>query len=200
MQQQEIDEALEALPGKRWRWLFTPDSRWLNTVNTTSMRTVNAIRMFIGVTLLWAAIEIAVVWSALTRCGGWTALTLGEGESAAKVLLLCEESLATARLLDFAAALFESYGLILAAMAGIAVAEAIGKRATDTEHRERVEKAKKAPVIVPVPVTGERQAQAPVSQTVNVGEDAIAAAKPAPSEARPTQGMDDSRVDDERGS
>jgi hypothetical protein len=47
----------------------------------------------------------------------------------------------------------------------LAVGGSIGKRLTDTEHRVRVEQAKKAPVIVQPPVTQEHQGQ---QTTVNV--------------------------------
>lgn len=211
IQQEQVDHAMAAMPSARWRWLFTPDPRWLASVNTTALRTVNAIRMFVGVTILFAVMFVGVVGYALTRCGiridvlGHKVFQLmpPPGKLSVADWRLCEESLATARMLDFASALFTSYALLLAGMAGIALGAMAVKRFSDTEHRVEVEKAKKAPIIVP-PVTGEHQALPPIQQTVNVGDDAVAAAqagegvipepKPKP---RPTG---DARVDDESGS
>jgi H+/Cl- antiporter ClcA len=73
-------------------------------------------------------------------------------------------------MLDFSINLFDSYALLLAAMAAVALGAMVGKRLTDTEHRERVERAKKAPVVVAGPMTGEHQAQQGGQQVnVNLG-------------------------------
>jgi hypothetical protein len=160
-QQQVIDEALSSLPSQRWRWLFTPDPKWLASVNTGTLREVNAVRMFVVTTLLMVVLELGVMVYAFGRCHYQG--PLGPGETAAVVRRLCEESLATARMLDFVSSLFGSYCLLLGGMAGIAVGAMIGKRATDTEHRERVEQAKKAPVLI-APVTQEHPVQ-PVTIT-----------------------------------
>lgn len=173
-QQQQIDEALAALPSAKWRWLFTPDPKWLAAVNTTTLREVNAVRMFVAITVLFAVIFFGVVAFALTRCGivlhlfGWKVFQLlpPPGRLSVADWRLCEESLAAARLLDFSSGLFTSYSLLLAAMATVALGAMVGKRLTDTEHRVKVEEAKK-PVTI-TQVTSERPTMAPVQQTVNV--------------------------------
>ncbi len=185
----EQQQALDAATGVvRGGWFWQPDPAWLNAVNTTNYRTVNAIRAFVGATALWMVIEIAVVWTALTRCGFRHYGQLGAGETLSMAKRLCEESLATARLFDFAATLFDSYALLLAGMAGIAVAANAVKRATDTEHRVAVEtaKAKAAPPTV----------VAQGQSTVEVTNEA----KPTTAEqpAIPARPTGDARVDDER--
>lgn len=188
-QAQQVEDALAAMPGPRWGWLFTPDPKWLAAVNTTTLREVNAVRMFVLVTLLWNGLASVVTGFALGRCYMMPATLVGT-ETMATVRQLCEESLATHRMLDFAAGLFDSYGILLAAMASVAAGAMWVKRATDTEHRVRVEEAKKAPVLLAGPVTAEHPAPpAPVSQTVTVNGDALAAKR--------EQGGD-SRDDDER--
>jgi hypothetical protein len=182
-QQQTIDDAMAALPSARWRWLFTPDPRWLASVNTTTLREVNAVRMFVGVTALFAVSYVAVIGFALTRCGvvlhlfGHRIFQMlpPPGKLSVEAWRMCEDSTATGRMLDFASGLFGSYSLLLAAMATVAVGSNILKRVTDTEHKVKVEEAKKAPIILPA--TGEHQAQAaPIQQTtVNVGEEALKA-------------------------
>jgi hypothetical protein len=163
IQQQQIDDAMAALPSVGWRWLFTPDPRWLNTINTEALRTVNAVRMFIAVTVVWIGIEVAIVWKVLVRCG----------DRAEALRVACEDSLATGRLMDFGATLFDSYALLLAGMAGIAVAAMGIKRATDTEHRVKIEEAKAggAPTQVVQAAGGTVVAAAPPSQTTVVESD-----------------------------
>lgn len=187
---QQAEEWMAAPMTGRWRWLFAPDPRWLNAVNTTNLRTVNATRMFVGVTVVWALMYVAVVVYALTRCGivltmfgrKFFQLLPPPGRLSVMDWRLCEESIATVRMLDFATGTLNTYALLLAAMAGIALGAFATKRLSDTEHRVEVEKAKKAPVIL----TGEHQAP---QQQVNVMVEE--SAKP-----RPTG---DARSDDERG-
>ncbi len=198
----QMDDTGKLSQAMTWRAFFQPDATWLDRVNTTNYRTVNAIRMFVGVTLLFSLVFMGVVSYALTRCGilvqlfGMRIFQLlpPPGRLTVGDWRLCEESLATARMLDFASTLFNSYSLLLAAMAGIALGAMAVKRLSDTEHQERVqlakaevERAKKAPVILPV--TGEHQP--PIQQTtVTVGDEVTA------HQRKPTG---DARVDDERG-
>ena len=173
-QQKVVDEALAALPAARFRWLFTPDPKWMAAVNTTTYREVNAVRMFVAVTLLFVISYLSVVGFALTRCGIELRLfglkvfqmTPPPGKLNMSNWLLCEESNAGARLLDFASGEFVTYSILLAAMAAVALGAMGVKRVTDTEHVVRREQAKKAPIIMPV--TSEHAAMAPVQQTVNV--------------------------------
>lgn len=187
------------------RWFWQPDPVWLNSINTTNLRTLNAIRAFVAVSLLFTIVFTGVVAYAMTRCG---ILLSVMGHKVFQMLpppgrlpvtewMACEESITTARLLDFASSLFTAESLLVTAMAGIAAAAMIGKRATDTEHRVAVEQAKKAPLIVPpIAPTAEHQAQQPTQQVnVNVGEDAVI----SDASRRKTEGMGDSRTDDERG-
>jgi len=200
-QQQALDQQLAELPTvSRWQWLFTPDANWLASVNTVTLREVNAVRMFVLTTLVWNGVALAVTAYALGRCH-WLG-TLGPDETWTMMHRACEESLATARLLDFSAGLFDSYGILLAAMAGIAAGAMLGKRATDTEHRVRVEEAKKAPVILPGIMTSEHQAQQPPKQevNVNVGQDAGKAEQPGPGSGdTPAGHWGHTKTDDERG-
>jgi hypothetical protein len=178
-QQQAIDDALAALPSQKFRWLFTPDPKWLAAVNTNTYREVNAVRMFVLVTVVWNGVASAVIAYALGRCRLELGI-LGTSETVAVVRRMCEESTATAKLLDFAAGVYNSYGLLLAAAMGIAVGGMWLKRKTDTEHNVRIEEAKKAPVIQQV-LTSEHPAQPPKQEVnVNVGDKADVEEKSEP--------------------
>jgi hypothetical protein len=156
------------------RWFWQPDVKWLNEVNTTNLRTLNAIRAFVALTAVFLVVFALAVFYALTRCGvvlnlfGYKVLSIlpPPGKLSIRDWMVCEEAMARGRMLDFAINLFDSYALLLAAMAAVALGAMVGKRLTDTEHRERVERAKKAPVVM-APMTGEHQAQQ-AGQQVNV--------------------------------
>lgn len=174
-QQRVVDDALAALPSSKWRWLFTPDPRWLAAVNPSTLREVNAVRMFVATTVLFLALELGVVAFALTRCGvqfflfGWRIIQMlpPSGKLSFDQWQKCENSFALEKMFNFADGLFNTYGILLGVMAGVAVAGNILKRVTDTEHKVQVEQAKKAPVIINPP-TGEHPAQQAPAAEVNV--------------------------------
>lgn len=175
-QKQIVEDAMAALPSSRWRWLFTPDPRWMAAINPSTLREINAVRMFVATTVLFLALEVGVVGFALTRCGvqlflfGQQVLQMlpPSGKLNFDQWQLCENSNALQKMLDFAESLFNGYGILLGVMASVAVGGNILKRVTDTEHKVKVEEAKKAPIILP-PITAEHQAQ-PTQVNVNVGE------------------------------
>lgn len=153
-------------------WFWQPDLEWLNQVNTTNLRTLNAIRGFVMTGVVWALVTLAAMWQAIYRCGRETDrwLTLGmEPATAAGLRRACEESIATNRIFDFIAGMFDTWSILLFGMAGVAAGAAIGKRLTDTTHRVKVEEAKKGPA--PVTVIQTQEHTAPKAQVnVTVGE------------------------------
>ena len=140
-------------------WFWQPDKAWVNEINTTNYRTISGIRMatvFVGVGVVafaWATYQ-ALPWP-LEPC----------------TVAPCLEPLGRARAADFARSIYDSTGLFLAVVMGIALGGYLGKRLTDTEHVERKEAAKKAPI---VNVTQERPAMRPIvaqpAVTVNAND------------------------------
>lgn len=179
--------------GSAWYRFWQPELTWLNDANMTNYRSLNAMR--IAVSIVVAGIlaflgSVFMLWRSV-----WIAGHIHEAQVVSAVLMSGKEAA------GFAADIFNGMLWFAGAIGGFAVGGAIGKRLSDTGHRVAVEKAKKAPVIVPPVVTGEHVPPVPTQQmTVNVGEDALES-QPRPPDAprkaeRPTG---DARVDDERG-
>lgn len=125
------------------RWFWQPDSTWVNTVNTTNLRSVQGIRMATALVATGLMVFAWASWHAVPHCA----------------VEPCPESISTSRAADFALGLFETMCIFVGALLGIAVAGFLGKRATDTEHVERKEAAKAATKVALA--TAEHQALTP---------------------------------------
>jgi hypothetical protein len=111
-------------------WFWQPDKTWVNEVNTTSLRSISGIRMAIFFVLLGGL------------AFGWATYQAFPWSPEPCVKAPCLEPLARVRAGDFAKSIFDSMGLFLTAVMGIAVGAYGVKRATDTDHKVQVEAAK----------------------------------------------------------
>lgn len=154
---------------------WQPDRAWVNEINTTNLRTISGIRMATVVVGIGAAAFCWATYKALP----WTLDPCPA--------MPCLEPLGRARAAEFAKSIYDSMCLFLAALMGIALGGYIGKRLTDTEHVERKEQAKKAPI---VNVTSERPALQPPGVNITARDQATVGvdASPPPTEEHPVDG------------
>jgi hypothetical protein len=165
-------------PSGTWWKFWQPDVTWLNQANMTNLRSLNATRL--SVALVTVGIVAFAASAFVFLRGVWLATHVVD-EVARSAMLIASKDAA-----DYSDSIFNTIALFVGTMGGFAIVGAIAKRATDTEHVERVtaaktelERARKAPVIL----TREHE------NVTNVNE-----VEPAPV-ARPTG---DARTDDER--
>lgn len=176
------------------QWFWQPDVTWLNAVNMTNVRSLNAVRGFLYTGVIWGACYLASVVTGLRSI--WLCRP-GEKE------LSCSGALTAAdKAFSFADGSLTTWAILVGTMAGFAVGGALGKRLTDTEYVERKEKAKRPPQVI----TSEG---GPVvaSQTQTTEEPVVTAERPAP-RASPLRSAPpdpkaatepDAYTDDERG-
>lgn len=140
-----------------WFRFWQPDLGWLNEANMTNYRSLNAMRIavaIIGAGILAFLGSVLMFWRSTWMAGAYLDAT-----SVSAVLMSGREAAGLAK------DIFEAMLWFAGAIGGFAVGGSIGKRLTSTEHQERVqrakaevERAKKAPVVVPPVVTSERPA------------------------------------------
>lgn len=161
------------------RWFWQPDKLWVNEVNTTNLRSIQGIRLATAAVAIGLLAFAWATWHAVPHCA----------------VEPCKESMGQIRAADFALGIFDSLLLFVGALMGIAVAGSIGKRLTDTDHVERKELAKAA--VAKSMATAEHAAPQNVVNAQNI-ERVEVKEVPAVSPSK-TEGMDNSRTDDERG-
>jgi hypothetical protein len=169
-----------------WYRFWQPELGWLNEANMTNYRSLNAMRIAVAIVVAGIAAflgSVGMFWRSV-----WIAGHIHEAQIVSAVLMSGKEAA------GFAGDVLEGLLWFAGAIGGFAVGGAIGKRLTDTEHRVKVEQAKKAPIVMPMPSTQEHAA--PQQQTtVNVGETSVEATE-AKHRQRPTG---NALEDDERG-
>jgi hypothetical protein len=154
-----------------WYRFWQPELGWLNEANMTNYRSLNAMRIsvaIIAIGVLAFGGSVFMFWRSTWMAGGYL-----EATSVSAVLMSGKEAA------GFAKDILEAMLWFAAAIGGFAVGGAAIKRATDTDHQvavrmaqAEVEKAKKAPVVIPPPLVTQEHAAPPTQQmTVNVGEE-----------------------------
>lgn len=162
---------------------FEPDTTWLNALNTTNYRTLVGIWLSVFLVIIGAAAFGWATVHAVPHCA----------------VEPCGVSMATDHAASFAQGIYDTLCLFVGALMGIALGGYGIKRITDTDHVERKEQAKKAPI---TNITQERPALPPVTNitakdqaTVEVGGTVpVPVASTVKDPAEP-----DAQTDDERG-